>query len=86
MNKTIFSILLAVFMLSCIASSGQSKPQSVSQVISVEVSRQVVEELKRAGGTPRYTEYPETNHNSWTKAYREPEMIKWLFDQSREVH
>jgi predicted peptidase len=55
-------------------------------VISVEVSRKVVEELKKAGGNPRYTEYPETNHNSWSKAYREPEMIEWLFDQTRKVH
>jgi predicted peptidase len=55
-------------------------------VISVDVSRQVVEELKKAGGTPRYTEYPKTNHNSWSKAYREPELIEWLFDQTREVH
>jgi predicted peptidase len=54
-------------------------------VISVEVSREVVEELKKAGGNPRYTEYPETNHNSWSKAYREPELIDWLFDQTREV-
>ena len=34
MTKKIFSILFAVFMLSCIASSGQTKPQSVSEVIT----------------------------------------------------
>jgi len=55
-------------------------------VISVDVSRKVVEELKKAGGNPKYTEYPETKHNSWSKAYREPELIEWLFDQAREVH
>ncbi|NQU88319.1 MAG: dienelactone hydrolase family protein [Mariniphaga sp.] len=52
-------------------------------VISVDVSREVVKELKKAGGNPIYTEYPETNHNSWSKAYRESEMIEWLFDQKR---
>ena len=53
------------------------------EVISVDVSRKVVEELKNAGGNPRYTEYPETGHNSWEKAYRDPELIEWLFAQSR---
>jgi len=55
-------------------------------LISVDVSRKVVEELKKAGGNPRYTEYPETKHDSWSKAYREPELIEWLFYQAREVH
>ena len=55
-------------------------------VISVDVSREVVKELKINGGNPRYTEYPETNHNSWLKAYREPELIEWLFDQKRIVN
>jgi predicted peptidase len=52
-------------------------------VISVDVSRKVVEELKKAGGKPRYTEYPGTGHNCWEKAYRDPELIEWLFAQSR---
>ena len=55
---------------------------SDDNVISVEVSRQVVEELKKAGGMPRYTEYPGVKHNSWGKAYRDPELIEWLFSQS----
>ena len=44
------------------------------------------DELKNAGGDPRYTEYPETKHNSWDKAYRDSEMIDWLFNQRREIH
>ena len=54
--------------------------------ISVDVSREVVKELKRAGGNPRYTEYPNTGHNSWVKAYREPKLIEWLFNQKREIN
>jgi predicted peptidase len=53
--------------------------------ISVDVSREVVKELKKAGGKPLYTEYPNTGHNSWVKAYRDPELIDWLFNQRLSV-
>jgi predicted peptidase len=53
-------------------------------VISVDVSREVVKELKKAGGNPKYTEYPGVKHNSWENAYRSPELIEWLFTQSRK--
>jgi len=45
--------------------------------------------LKRAGGHPRYTEYPAsdffypTAHYSWTAAYANSEMRDWLFQQSK---
>jgi hypothetical protein len=50
-------------------------------VISVEVSRKVVKALRDAGGNPKYTEYPGVGHGSWVKAYRDPELIEWLFAQ-----
>ncbi len=52
------------------------------QVISVEVSRELVKALQDAGGEPRYTEYPGVNHASWLPAYRDPDLIEWLFAQS----
>jgi len=53
-------------------------------VVSVEVSRKAVKALKDAGGNPKYTEYPGVGHDSWTRAYRDSEMINWLFAQSRK--
>ena len=53
------------------------------EVVSVEVSRKAVKALRDAGGSPRYTEYPGVGHDSWTRAYRDPELIEWLFDQTR---
>ncbi len=47
-------------------------------------SRNMIEALKKAGGAPRYTEYPNEGHGSWVPAYRDPEMMRWLFDQKRE--
>ncbi|MEM7234236.1 MAG: dienelactone hydrolase family protein, partial [Planctomycetota bacterium] len=54
------------------------------RVISVEVSRSIVTALKKAGGKPKYTEYPGVDHYSWDKAYRDPELVEWLFAQSRK--
>ena len=54
-------------------------------VISVDVSREVVQALKDAGGKPVYSEYPGVDHDSWTRAYRDPELIEWLFAKTRKT-
>ncbi|MFT3825457.1 MAG: dienelactone hydrolase family protein [Chitinophagaceae bacterium] len=46
-------------------------------------SRQMVNALKAAGAKVKYTEYPGVAHNSWDKAFVEPELLPWLFKQSR---
>ena len=40
------------------------------------------EAVEKAGGKWKYTEYPGVGHNSWNKAYAEPELGKWLFSQT----
>ncbi len=52
--------------------------------VPVARSREMVEALKKAGGSPKYTEYPGVGHNSWDKAYADPEMFAWLFAQKRK--
>lgn len=47
-------------------------------------SRNMVEAIKKAGGEPKYTEYPDVGHASWGPAYRDDEMFKWLFAQRRK--
>jgi predicted peptidase len=44
-------------------------------------SRNMIQALRSAGGRPRYTEYTNLGHNCWDTAYREPELLKWLFAQ-----
>jgi predicted peptidase len=53
------------------------------QAVRVERSRNMVAALKKAGGNPRYTEYPDVGHDSWVPAYRDPELYSWLFAQKR---
>jgi CubicO group peptidase (beta-lactamase class C family)/predicted esterase len=54
------------------------------EVVAVETSRKIVKALRDAGGKPKYTEYPDVDHYSWDLAYRDPELIEWLFAQSRK--
>jgi predicted peptidase len=53
------------------------------EVVPVEASRNMVKALRDAGGNPKYTEYPGVNHYSWDLAYRNPELVAWLFAQKR---
>lgn len=52
-------------------------------VVPVENSEQIVATLKAAGGDPRLTIYPDADHDSWTAAFRTPELYTWLLDQTR---
>lgn len=50
--------------------------------VPVEGSRQMNQALKTAGGDVRYTEYPGVGHNSWDKAYAEPDLMPWLLSKA----
>jgi predicted peptidase len=52
-------------------------------VVMPDRSRHMVEALKKAGAEPKYTEYEGVGHNSWDRAYAEPELWTWLFSQKR---
>lgn len=52
-------------------------------VVKPARSRNMIDALKKAGGDPKYTEYPTIGHNAWTPAYQDPEMFRWLFAQKK---
>lgn len=52
--------------------------------VPVQFSREIVEKLKSMGSEPKYTEYPEGGHDVWNRAIREPELLQWLFIQSKK--
>lgn len=52
-------------------------------IIPVQTSRAVVRALRSAGADVRYTEYAGVKHNSWDRAYAEPELMPWLLRQRR---
>ena len=51
--------------------------------VPVSRSRNMVEALRNAGGTPRYTEFKDVGHNSWDPAFEDPGLLPWLFAQHR---
>jgi len=55
---------------------------SADNVVPVEGSRKIYGVLKAAGANVRYTEYLGAGHNSWDKAYAEPELMPWLLSKS----
>jgi predicted peptidase len=52
--------------------------------VKVEKSRELVAAIKKAGGHPKYTEFPGVQHNSWDKAYATPELWTWLAEQKKK--
>lgn len=52
-------------------------------VVPAANSRTMIEELKKAGGQPKYTELEKVNHGSWVPAFKTPELYTWLFEQQR---
>lgn len=55
-------------------------------VVPPDYGRNIIEAVRRAGGTPRYDELPGVGHDSWTPAY-EPAfgLLDWLFAQTRST-
>jgi predicted peptidase len=53
-------------------------------VVPVSESRKMVEAIKSAGGSVRYNEYEGVGHNSWDKAYGEPDLFGWFLSPRRK--
>jgi len=45
--------------------------------------RMLVEALRNAGADVKYTEYRNVGHNSWDRAYNDPETLDWMLSQQR---
>jgi predicted peptidase len=52
--------------------------------VPLKASEDMVDALKKAGGEPKFTVYPEAGHDSWTESYNNPELYKWLLAQQRK--
>jgi predicted peptidase len=50
-------------------------------VVPAVQSQKLVQAMKDAGQSPRYTEYADLGHGAWDRAYGDEELWKWLFAQ-----
>ena len=52
-------------------------------VVPPQLSRDMIQAIRIAGGSPGYTEYPDTDHFSWIPAYADTHVLEWLFNQRK---
>ena len=52
-------------------------------VVPYTHSESMVAAIKEAGGDPKYTLYRNDDHNSWDDAFKEPDLIPWLFSHKK---
>lgn len=52
-------------------------------VIPVGFSRDYFKRLQKAKTNVRFTEYKNTKHDSWTQAFNEPNLLKWIFSKKK---
>ena len=50
-------------------------------IVPLSKGQEMIDAVKRAGGSPRFTIYPEAEHDSWTETYNNPELYDWLFQR-----
>ncbi|MEQ1472549.1 MAG: alpha/beta hydrolase-fold protein [Candidatus Acidiferrum sp.] len=53
--------------------------------VPVDLVRQMVKDIKKAGGHPRYTEYHKVKNEVWNNAFDEPELVPWLAAQKNNT-
>jgi predicted peptidase len=54
------------------------------EVFDKEVAEVIIEALEVCGGEPRYTLYPDADHEAtFNNAYTDPELFEWLLAQSK---
>ena len=52
------------------------------EVVLPEYSRNIVDAIRVAGGSPGYTEYPDEDHiGAWVQAYSNPHLYEWMFSK-----
>lgn len=53
-------------------------------VVTPQLSVDMVSAILKYGGAPNFTLYAEANHNSWDSALSEPNLLPWLISKSKK--
>jgi predicted peptidase len=57
----------------------------IDDIVPPSGSQDMVDAITKAGGTKiKLTMYPGVRHESFTKSWREPALVEWLFSQSKK--
>jgi predicted peptidase len=52
-------------------------------IVPVRYTKEMVEAIRKAGGTPKMTIYVGVGHDSWSATYANPDVMAWLFAQKQ---
>lgn len=52
-------------------------------VVDYEHSVKIVDAMNAEGAAVKFTTYEGVNHNSWENAFAEPQLLPWLFSQTK---
>jgi predicted esterase len=55
----------------------------LDEAVHPRFSWEILEALRKAGSTARYTEYSTLGHNVWDVTYYNPAVLEWLFAQKK---
>jgi predicted peptidase len=58
----------------------------MDMTVPVDLVRQMVRQIKKAGGSPRYTEYRKIKFEAWDEAFAEAQLLPWLAAQKRGAY
>lgn len=53
------------------------------KVVPLSSSKDMVAALRNCGAKPRFTIYPDAEHDSWTKTYENPRLYEWFLSHRR---
>ena len=53
------------------------------QAVALAEEERMVNAVKKSGGDAKLTIYPDTGHNAWDKAYRDPALFEWFLSHQR---
>lgn len=53
------------------------------RVVSIDMSKRMVEAVKAVGGDVKFTVYPGVGHDSWTRTYEDPQLYEWFLSHRR---
>jgi predicted peptidase len=53
-------------------------------VVPISKSEEMVAALKDCGGNPKFTIYPDAEHDSWTETYNNSNLYKWFLQHKKK--
>ena len=53
------------------------------RVIKIKGSRDMVDAIKKVGGKPKFTIYPDAGHDSWTETYKNKKLYEWFLSHEK---